>query len=92
LLTEILKQKQFSPLSVDKQIVLIYAATNNYLDEIPLEHIERFEKEYFEFMTNLHPDILSDILDRKEITKENDVKLSAAIEAFIATFKKSIGL
>jgi len=92
LLTEILKQKQFSPLSVDKQIVLIYAATNNYLDEIPLEHIERFEKEYFEFMTNLHQDVLSDILDRKEITKENDAKLSAAIEAFIATFKKSIGL
>ncbi|MFA7625772.1 MAG: F0F1 ATP synthase subunit alpha [Candidatus Kapaibacterium sp.] len=90
LLTEILKQKQFSPLSVDKQIILIYAATNGYLDEIPLEHIDRFEKEYFDYMNNLHSDVLNDILDRKEITKENNEKLGDAIKNFISSFKKSI--
>jgi F-type H+-transporting ATPase subunit alpha len=91
LLTEILKQKQFSPLSVDKQIVLIFAATNGYLDEISLNHIQRFEKEYFEYLENMHSDILNDILDKKEITKENNSKLVNAVETFIATFKKSIG-
>ncbi len=91
LLTEILKQKQFTPLSVDKQIILIFAATNGYLDEIPLAIIQKFEKEYFEYMTNLHSDILNDILDKKEITKENNTKLVSAIEKFIETFKKSIG-
>jgi len=90
LLTEILKQQQFSPLSVDKQIVLIYAATKGYLDTMPLDQIHRFEKEYFEFLDNLHPEILSSILDTKEITKENNEKLIAAIENFVASFKKSI--
>ncbi|GAB1372525.1 F0F1 ATP synthase subunit alpha [Candidatus Kapaibacterium sp.] len=91
LLTEILKQKQFSPLSVDKQIVLIYAATNSYLDDISLDHIARFEKEFFEFMDNMHSDVLSDILDKKEITKENNEKLAAAVKSFVDSFKKSIG-
>jgi len=91
LLTEVLKQKQFSPISVDKQIVLIYAATKGYLDEIPLDDIARFEVEYFEFLENLHSDILNNILDLKEITKENDAKLAAAVESFVSTFKKSIG-
>ena len=91
LLTEVLKQKQFSPISVDKQIVLIYAATKGYLDEIPLDDIARFEVEYFEFLENLHSDILNNILDLKEITKENDAKLAAAVEGFVSTFKKSIG-
>ncbi|MBX3043827.1 MAG: F0F1 ATP synthase subunit alpha [Candidatus Kapabacteria bacterium] len=90
LLTEILKQQQFSPIPVDKQIVLIYAATNGFLDEIPLDDIHRFEKEYFEFLDNLHSDVLNDIKDKKEITKENNTKLTEAITSFVANFKKSI--
>lgn len=91
LLTEILKQQQFSPLSVDKQIVLIYAATNGYLDEIPLDNLHRFEKEYFEFLDNMHKNVLDDILDKKEITKENNEKLAAAIKSFVSNFSKTIG-
>lgn len=91
LLTEILKQQQFSPLSVDKQIVLIYSATNGYLDEIPLDNLHRFEKEYFEFLDNMHKNVLDDILDKKEITKENNEKLAAAIKSFVSNFSKTIG-
>lgn len=91
LLTEILKQKQFSPISVDKQIALIYATTKGYLDNIGLEHIARFEKEYFDFLENLHAEILNDILDRKEITTETNNKLAEATESFTSAFKKTIG-
>lgn len=89
-LTEILKQPQFSPLPVEKQIALIFVATSGNLDELPVSSLKRLEKEYFEFMENNHPQILNDIKTIKELTDDLRAKLDAAVQQFIHNFKKTI--
>jgi F-type H+-transporting ATPase subunit alpha len=90
LLTEILKQPQFHPIPVEKQIVLIYAATNSFLDDIPLTEIKRYEKEYYEYLDNLHPDLLLEILDKNELTDDIKKRLDDLIKSFNSTFMKSL--
>jgi F-type H+-transporting ATPase subunit alpha len=89
LLTEILKQKQFRPIPVEKQIVLIYAATNDFLEELPLTQIARFEKEFYEFLDNLHQDTLDQILITKDLTDGIKHNLNEAIKGFVDLFLKS---
>ncbi len=89
-LTEILKQGQYTPIKVEKQIALIYTATSGKLDDIGVEHLRRFEKEYFEFLDNQHTDILDSIIKEKVITDDNKVKLEKAIGDFVTNFKKTI--
>lgn len=89
-LTEILKQGQYTPMLVEKQIVLIYAATNGYLDELPVESLRRFETELFDYMDNAHPAVLANIVDAKEITSENKTKLDAALGQFVESFKRTV--
>lgn len=67
-LTEILKQQQFSPVSVDRQIALIFAATNGYIDSIPLENVREFEDEFLDLMETKHKALLSSIIEVKDIT------------------------
>jgi len=90
LLTEILKQKLFQPISVEKQIVLIYAATNGFLENIPLNEIARFEKEYYEFFDNLHSDLLNEIIETKDLSDSIKERLNVAIKNFVELFEKSI--
>lgn len=90
ILTEVLKQKQYAPLTVEKQVVIIYAATNSYLDEIPLNKITQFQKELFEHLEALHQDVLNSIADKKVIDDENTKKLNSALENFVNNFKKSL--
>jgi len=82
---EILKQPQYQPLSMAEQVVVIYAATNGYLDDLPVESVREFEHGFLRSLKEDTPDILQDILDAKAITEENEAKLKAAIEAFKAT-------
>lgn len=89
LLTEIIKQKQFAPIPVEKQIAIIFAATNSFLDEVPLGLMSQFEKEFFEYMDNVHGDILKSIISKKEITSETKENLSKAIQEFVTIFKKN---
>lgn len=89
-LTEILKQGQYSPLTVEKQVVLIYCATSGLLDELPVESLKRFEQEMFEYMDNAYSDVLSDIIDKREITSDNKSKLDAALNTFVDGFKRSL--
>lgn len=89
-LTEILKQQQFSPIPVEKQIALIFVATSGYLDELPVSSLKRLEKEFFEFMENSYPQILIDIKTVKELTDSIKTQLTSAVEQFINNFKKTI--
>jgi len=82
---EILKQPQYQPLSMAEQVVVIYAATNGYLDDLPVESVREFEHGFLRSLKEDTPDILQDIADAKAITEENEAKLKAAIEAFKAT-------
>lgn len=90
LLTEILKQKLFQPIPVEKQIVLIYAATNGFLENIPLNEIARFEKEYYEYFDNLHSDLLKEIIETKDLSDSIKERLNVAIKNFVELFEKSI--
>ena len=85
-LTELLKQPQFSPMKVEEQVVVIYAGVNGYLDPIGVKDVQRFEAELLRYMRAEHKDILDDIRDKKEITKETGDKLKAAVDKFAKAF------
>ena len=84
---EILKQPQYQPLPVEKQVIIIYAATKKYLIDIPVDDILRFEEELFNYVDTKYPKILDSIRDTKELTEENEKALVKAIEECKASFK-----
>ena len=84
---EILKQPQYQPLPVEKQVIIIYAATKKYLIDIPVNDILRFEEELFNYVDTKYPEILDSIRDTKELTEENEKALVKAIEECKASFK-----
>ena len=84
---EILKQPQYQPLPVEKQVIIIYAATKKYLIDIPVDDILRFEEELFNYVDTKYPEILDSIRDTKELTEENEKALVKAIEECKASFK-----
>ncbi len=83
---EILKQPQYAPMPVEKQVVIIYAATRKYLIDIAVERIAEFERELFEFIDTKYPEIFETIRTEKKISDELDAKLSKAIEEFKQNF------
>lgn len=83
---EILKQGQYQPMPVEKQVVSIFSAIKGYLDNIPLGDVKRFENELLTFMDNSNSDILKEIRETKDLAKETEEKLNKAIEAFKKTF------
>jgi F-type H+-transporting ATPase subunit alpha len=87
-LIEILKQDQYSPMSFEKQIVVIYAATNGYIDSVDIENIKRFEKEYVEYLEVKHPDLLPAISERQVVDEEIKKDLESSLESFLKGFKQ----
>ena len=85
-LTELLKQPQFSPMKVEEQVVVIYAGVNGYLDPVAVKDVQRLEAELLRYMRAEHQDILDDIRDKKEISKETGDKLKAAVDKFANAF------
>jgi F-type H+-transporting ATPase subunit alpha len=87
-LVEILKQGQYVPLPVEKQIVIIYAGTKGYLDGLPTSKLGLYEKELYAFLEGKHQDILATIRDKKVIDKDTEASLKKALEAFGKAFGK----
>jgi F-type H+-transporting ATPase subunit alpha len=85
-LTELLKQGQYSPMPVEEQVISIYAGVNGYLDKIPVNAVTRFEQGLLSDIRANHADILADIRETQQITKENDAKIKAAMEAYAKNF------
>ncbi|MEA3221921.1 MAG: F0F1 ATP synthase subunit alpha [Thermodesulfobacteriota bacterium] len=85
-LMEILKQPQYSPLSVDRQVILLYAGINGYLDEYPVEVLQDFEEQYYLFFDNQHPEILKAIGDTGMLDADTEKALKDAIEEFKKVF------
>ena len=85
-LTEVLKQGQYSPLSVEKQVMAIYLGTKGYLDDVAVKEVTRCEKEFLDFMEANHPEVGGDIIKTKKITDENEEALKKAIAEFKDTF------
>lgn len=89
-LVEILKQKQYIPMDIEKQVVIVYTATRGYLDEIPVEYLARYENEFLSEMENLHKDILNDISTKKDLTEDIINRLNKVIKDFTERFKTTI--
>jgi F-type H+-transporting ATPase subunit alpha len=83
---ELLKQPQYQPMPVQNQVCVIYAVTNGYLDEIPVERIRAWERGFHEELGAKYADILEGIKTGKELTKEIEERLIAAIKAFNESF------
>ncbi|GAB6160889.1 F0F1 ATP synthase subunit alpha [Desulfothermus naphthae] len=84
---ELLKQPQYQPLPVQEQVVVLYAGTRGYLDDVPIEAISKFEKEFLEFMRNSKADILNAIKESNDLDEATEEKLKAALEEFKKSFQ-----
>jgi F-type H+-transporting ATPase subunit alpha len=89
-MVEILKQDQYVPMSVEKQVMIIFAATSGYLDDIPTGALKRFEKEFHEFVAAEYPDVARELAQEKKISDQIEQELSRAIEQFKARFVKTL--
>ncbi|NMD11158.1 MAG: F0F1 ATP synthase subunit alpha, partial [Acidobacteria bacterium] len=87
-LTEILKQSQFEPLPIEKQVVILYAGNRGYLDEIPVGKIRDYEKKLYAFIEREHPEIFAGIADKKALDKHLDEAIAAALEEFGRRFRE----
>ncbi|APF19777.1 ATP synthase subunit alpha [Caldithrix abyssi DSM 13497] len=86
-LVEILKQDQYRPIPFEKQIAIIYAGTNGFLDKLPVGVLKRFETEFIEYLEMKHADLLSEVAEKKILTDEWREKMNKVLETFIANFK-----
>ena len=89
-LVEILKQGQYTPISFEKQVVIIFAATNGFLDELPVETIARFEKEFNDYLEMKYKDLLPELAEKKKMEDDIKKQLTDALTAFVESFKKTI--
>jgi F-type H+-transporting ATPase subunit alpha len=87
-LMEVLKQEQYAPLPVEKQVLIIYAGNRGFLDEFPVDRIRAYEKKLYEFVEQNHPDILTRIAEKKQIDAALDEALTEALQEFVAAFKQ----
>jgi F-type H+-transporting ATPase subunit alpha len=85
-LVELLKQEPYSPISVEKQIVAIYAGTNGYLDDIPVESVRKFEKELYAYLDREAPDVLKDIKEKKALDDDLKRRIETALKDFKSKF------
>ena len=85
-LVEILKQNQYQPLPVEKQIAIIFAGTQGYLDDLPVEQCSKFEDELYRFIDNAHPSLWNEIRTKKALDDDLRGKLKGAVEEFKARF------
>ena len=84
---EMLKQPQYKPMPVERQVMIIYAATNKYLLDVAVDNITRFEDEFFAYIDTKYPEIPASIADTKVISEEMEDRLKKAIVEFKAQFK-----
>ncbi len=85
-LVEVLKQPQFQPLAVERQILIVYAATTGYIDQVPVETVRRYESELGEFVEAKHAELLTVLREKRELTAEVKERLNAVLEEFKARF------
>ncbi len=88
-LVEVLKQPQYQPLPVEKQVAIIFAGTNGYLDPIPVTEVRRFEEELYRYLETRRPGVLTGIADKKQLDDQLKADLMAALKEFSGEFQAS---
>ncbi len=91
-LTEILKQPQYQPLPLEKQVCILFAGTRGFLDELPVEVLQDYERELYEFVESKYPDVFKEIAEKKEISPELEEKMKNMLNEFNQQFKQAHGL
>lgn len=86
-LSEILKQPPFAPLAVYKQVLIVYAGNNGFLDDVPNKALKKYEEEVYKFVETKYPDIFKEIKEKKAISDELKSKIDKALEEFKSIFK-----
>ena len=86
-LVEILKQPQYQPMPAEKQVMILFAGTFGYLDEVPIESVSEYEKQMLEFMSAKHPEILKEIKEKAIIDEALEDKMKKALEQFKEMFQ-----
>jgi F-type H+-transporting ATPase subunit alpha len=89
-LTEVLKQDQYEPLSVEKQVLSLYVATSGAVDSIPVNEVRRFEKELLQFVETSYPNILKDIASKKALDDAIKGDIKKALDAFKDRFAAKV--
>jgi len=87
---EILKQPQYDPVPVERQVVVIYAVNNGHLDECPVERVGQWEREFLDFLTDQRADILDGIRSGMVLTEDLEAELKDALDDFNARFKTEL--
>ena len=85
-LVEVLKQPQYRPVPVEKQVAIIYAVTNGHLDSVEVKHIRQWERDFLDYLEASHPEVLKDIRTKKALDDGITRRLIAAIDAFQKLF------
>jgi F-type H+-transporting ATPase subunit alpha len=91
-LVEILKQPQYQPLPMEKQVTILFAGTNGYLDKLPVNVLSAYEQELYSYIESNDPSIFTDLKEQKVFTDEIKAKLNKALTSFGTTFKATKGL
>jgi len=86
-ITEVLKQPQYAPMPLDQQVMILFAVTNDYLDDVPINKVKEWEQAFHQFMATRYPDIGRTIMSEKVLTDETIQRLRAAIEDFKAQWQ-----
>jgi F-type H+/Na+-transporting ATPase subunit alpha len=89
-LVEILKQGQYSPVPVEKQVMIIFAGTNGYLDDLRVEDVRRFEAELYKFLDNSKPDLLNAIREKRELSDDIKKQVTDALKEFKQRFQAPV--
>jgi F-type H+-transporting ATPase subunit alpha len=84
-ITELLKQPQYSPVSFEHEVAILFAAVNGFVDDVPVEKVRAFETQLFEFMDTRHPELNDEIKEKMILSGELEEKLRAAITEFKQT-------
>jgi F-type H+-transporting ATPase subunit alpha len=85
-MVEVLKQGPYSPIPIEKQVIMIFAGANGFLDEIPASAVTKFEAELMPFMDAKYSNILDTIRNEKKISDDTDAEIRKALEDFKASF------
>ena len=84
-LTELLKQLQYQPVPVEREVMILYAGTQGLIDQVPVQKVNDFERGLFSFMDATHPEIVESIRQERNLTDETEQALRAAIQEFVET-------
>jgi F-type H+-transporting ATPase subunit alpha len=85
-MVELLKQDQYVPMLVEQQILVIFAGTNGFVDDVPVNAVKKFEQELLRFMASKHQAVLDDIKSKKQIDDDLKTRIKSAIEEFKKSF------